>query len=161
MMDQRQRKMVGHGAVVTVFGLLAGFGLLMSLIGGFEVVPGTILEFELPGNSGAWARWHAGGLMNGLLVIAGALVIHAMEIPERLAGRLFWMLVGTGYANTAFYIGGILSPSRALTIGDNRLGESNLAGVLGLLPAFVFAFITTAAMVLVAREAFRSRPSTN
>jgi hypothetical protein len=151
--------MIGHGSVVTVFGLLAGFGLLMSLIGGFEVFPSTILEFELPADPRAWARWHAGGLMNGLLVIAGALAIHAMEIPDRLAARLYWMLVGTGYANTIFYIGGILSPSRALTIGDNRLGESNLAGVLGLLPAFVFAFITTAAMIMIAMEAFRARPS--
>jgi hypothetical protein len=151
--------MIGHGAIVTVFGLLAGFGLLMSLIGGFEVFPGTILQLELPADPRAWARWHAGGLMNGLLVIAGALVIHAMEIPDRLAARLYWMLVGTGYANTIFYVGGILSPSRALTIGDNRLGESNLAGVLGLLPAFAFAFITTAAMIMIAVEAFRGRTS--
>ena len=47
-MDERQRKMVGHGAIISIFGLLAGFGLLMSLIGGFEIFPGTILEFELP-----------------------------------------------------------------------------------------------------------------
>lgn len=155
VMDSRTRKMVGHGAIVTALGLLAGFGLLMSLIGGFEVLPGTIVAFELPADPRAWARTHAGGIMNGLLIVAGALVIHAMAVPAAVARHLSWMLVGTGYANTLFYWGGMLSPSRALTIGDNRLGESNLAGVLGLLPAFVFAFVTLAAMAILAREAFR------
>jgi hypothetical protein len=158
-MDQRLRRMVGHGAIVTVFGLVAGFGLLMSLIGGFEVLPGTLVPFDLPGDPRAWARTHAGGLMNGLLVLTGAVVLHAMRLNERTTARLYWMLVGTGYANTVFYWGGLLSPSRALTFGDNRLGDSNLAGIVGLVPAFVFAFVTTAAMLILAREAFRRPPA--
>ncbi len=155
-MDQRQRKMVGHGAIVMIFGLVAGFGLLMSLIGGFEILPGTIIEFELPGDSRAWARTHAGGLMNGMLVIAGALVIWAMKLPEHTAKHLYWMLVGTGYANTIFYWAGMFAPGRALTFGDNRLGETSVAGILGLVPAFVFAFVAIAAMLMIASHAFRS-----
>jgi hypothetical protein len=96
--------------------------------------------------------------MNGLLVLVGAILIFAMQIPARLAGQLYWMLVGTGYANTLFYWGALFAPSRALTFGDNRFGESNLAGVIGLLPAFIFAFITTIAMVMLARHAFRGTP---
>lgn len=158
-MDQRQRKMVGHGAIMMVFGLLAGFGLVMSLIGGFEIFPGYIVEFELPADSRAWARAHTGGLMNGLLVFVGAILIFAMKIPARLAGQLYWMLVGAGYANTLFYWGALFAPSRALTFGDNRLGESNLAGIIGLLPALIFAFITIIAMVMLARHAFRGASS--
>lgn len=158
-MDQRQRKMVGHGAIMMVFGLLAGFGLVMSLIGGFEIFPGYIVEFELPADSRAWARAHTGGLMNGLLVFVGAILIFAMQIPARLARQLYWMLVGTGYANTLFYWGALFAPSRALTFGDNRLGESNLAGIIGLLPALIFAFITIIAMVMLARHAFRGASS--
>ncbi len=154
-MDQRQRRMVGHGAIVTIFGLLAGFGLVMSLIGGFEILPGVLLEFEVPGDPRAWARTHAGGLMNGLLVFAGALLLWALELPDRTAKHLYWMLVGTGYANTIFYWGGMFAPSRALTFGDNRLGESNIAGVIGLAPALIFAFITTIAMIMIAMHAFR------
>lgn len=153
-MDERTRRMVGHGAIVIFIGLAAGFGLLISLIGGFEVFPGTILDFDIPGDTRAWARTHIGGLMNGMLVIIFALFIHAARLPARQAGQLFWMLVGTGYANTAFYWGGLFSPSRALTLGDNRLGETSIAGILGFLPALVFAAVLMIAMVIVARWAF-------
>jgi hypothetical protein len=64
---------------------------------------GAILEFEIFGDPRAWARTHAGGPMNGLLVFAGAFIIRAMSLAEPTAGRLYWMLVGTGYANTLFY----------------------------------------------------------
>ena len=97
--------MVAHGAIIILIALSAGFGLVISLIGGFEVFPGTIVEFGFPGDPRAWARTHAGGIMNGLLVITGALVVHAMDLPEKTASRLYWMLVGTGYANTIFYWG--------------------------------------------------------
>lgn len=156
MVDARLRRMIGHGAIVMLFGLLAGFGLLMELIGGFEIVPTVILDFDLPADSAAWARAHAGGLMNGMLVFVGAFVIFALKVSDRVAFHLYWMLVGTGYANTIFYYGGILAAGhRALTFGDNRLGETSMAGVIGLLPAFIFAFVTTIAVIIIAREAFK------
>lgn len=153
-MNSRARKMVGHGAIVLFIGLAAGFGLVMSLIGGFEVFPGSIANFDIPGDSRAWARAHIGGITNGMLVILFGLFVHAAQLPARTAGQLYWMLVGTGYANTVFYWGGLFSPSRALTVGDNRLGESNILGILGFLPAFVFAVVLMVAMVIVARWAF-------
>ena len=153
-MKTQQRRMVAHGAIVILIALAAGFGLVISLIGGFEVFPGTIIEFAFPGDPRAWARTHAGGIMNGLLVISGALVIHAMDLPEKTASRLFWMLVGTGYANTVFYWGALFAPSRAVSFGSNRLGETNLAGMLGFAPALVFAFITMIAMAMLIRHGF-------
>ena len=158
-MKTQQRRMVAHGAIVILIALASGFGLVMSLIGGFEIVPGTILQFEIPGDPGAWARAHAGGILNGLLVIAGALVTHAMALPQRTASRLCWMLVGTGYANTVFYWGALFAPSRALTFGDNRLGETNLAGILGFAPALVFAIVTMIAMVMLIRHGFSDSES--
>lgn len=146
--------MVGHGAIIIFIALVAGFGLLVSLIGGLELFPGFILGFEIPGDTAAWARTHVGGLLNGLLVIVFALFIHAARPAERMASQIYWMLVGTGYANTAFYWGGLLSPSRALTFGDNRLGDSNIFGILGFLPALIFAIVLMVAMVIVARWAF-------
>ena len=154
-MDHRQRKMVAHGAIVLLFGLLAGFGLGMSLIGGFEIFPGWILQYDMPANSAAWARAHAGGLMNGLLVIIFALILYALSLPERLSYHFYWMLVGTGYANTIFYWGALFAPSRALSFGDNPLGETNIAGIIGLAPAFIFAFITTLAVIILAVHIFR------
>lgn len=156
-MKTQQRRMVAHGAVIVLIALASGFGLVMSLIGGFELFPGRILSFDLPGDPRAWARTHAGGILNGLLVIVGALVIHAMALPERMASRLYWMLVGTGYANTLFYWGALFAPSRALTFGDNRLGETNLAGIIGFGPALVFAVVTMIAMLMLIRHGF-SKP---
>ena len=42
-LDSRIRNMIGHSAVVIFIALLAGWGLAMSLIGGFEIFPGYIL----------------------------------------------------------------------------------------------------------------------
>ena len=109
-MNRRPQRMVGHGAIVTLIALVAGFGLLIRLVGGFELLPGFILELQIPGDSEAWARTHVGGLLNGLLVFAGALLIHAMHLPERTAFHLSWMFVGTGYGNTVFYWGGLFAP---------------------------------------------------
>lgn len=153
-MKTQQRKMIAHGAVIVLIALASGFGLVMSLIGGFEVFPGTILSFDIPGDPRAWARTHVGGILNGLLVMVGALVIHAMGLPERMASRLYWMLVGTGYANTVFYWGALFAPSRALTFGDNRLGETNLAGIVGFGPALIFAVVTMIAMLMLIRHGF-------
>jgi hypothetical protein len=153
-MKTQQRRMVAHGAIIILIALAAGFGLVISLIGGFEVFPGHIARFKFPGDPRSWARTHAGGIMNGLLVISGALVTHAMGLPQKTASRLFWMLVGTGYANTLFYWGALFAPSHAVTFGDNRLGHTNLAGILGFGPALVFAFITMIAMVTLIRHGF-------
>jgi len=160
-MNTQQRKMIGHGAIVTLLGLAAGFGLTMSLIGGFEIFPGQILAFELPGDSRAWARAHAGGLMNGILVMVVALVIHAMQIESKTSNKLYWMLIGTGYGNSMFYIGGLLSQTRALTFGDNRFGETSIAGVIGLVPALIFSFVTCIAVLLIIQQAFKTDTSPN
>lgn len=153
-MNDLQRRMVGHGAIIMVIGLLAGFALLMSLIGGFELYPGNILAFELPGEGRAWARAHAGGLMNGMMVMIVALLLWALDLPERMSRQLYWMLIGAGYGNSVFYWAGVLAPGRALTFGDNRLGESSIAGVIGLIPAYIFAFVLLYAMVILARHCF-------
>jgi len=153
-MHTQQRRMIAHGAIIILIALAAGFGLVMSLIGGFEVFPGNIVKFDFPGTPSAWARTHAGGILNGILVIVGALVVHAMALPQKTASRLYWMLVGTGYANTVFYWGALFAPSHAVTFGDNRLGHTNLAGILGFGPALVFAFVTMLAMVTLIRHGF-------
>ena len=153
-MNMCLRKMVGHGAILMLIALFAGFGLAMSLIGGFEVLPGWIIAFELPSDPRGWARTHTGGLMNGLMVFVFALLFHVMKLEERTEANLSWMLIGAAYANTIFYWAGMFSPSRAVTFGDNRLGETNWIGALGLLPAFIFAFVSIVAMIILARRAF-------
>ena len=106
-LDSRIRNMIGHSAVVIFIALLAGWGLAMSLIGGFEIFPGYILPFEIPGDSSAWARAHTGGLLNGLLVLAFAWVLSSLNLDGKKSFHIWWMIVGTAYANTVFYRAGI------------------------------------------------------
>ena len=153
-MSSRIKNMIGHSAIVIFIALLAGWGLAMSLIGGVEIFPGNILFFEIPGDSSAWARAHTGGLLNGLLVLAIAWVLSTLDLNERKGFHICWMIVGTAYANTIFYWAGILAPNRAITAGSNRLGDASLAGVIGFLPAAVFAIVLMVAMVMIARAAF-------
>jgi hypothetical protein len=149
-----QRSMVGHGALILVVGMLAGVGLLASLLGGMEVWPGTILPFHLPGSTDAWVRTHLGGMLNAILIMVVALVLPVVGFDAPGARKISWMLVGTGWANTLFYWAALLSPNRALTFGDNRFGSSNLAAVLGLAPALLFTLVSLVAVAMLARQAF-------
>jgi len=55
-----QRKMIGHAMLILLIGLLAGLGLLISLIGGLEIFPGKLVALPLPGSSSGWVRFHIG-----------------------------------------------------------------------------------------------------
>lgn len=151
---QLQKKMIAQGAAVLFVGMLAGVGLLISLLGGLELIPGTITEFGIPGASEAWARTHVGGMLNGMLILLVAVLMAGIGFEGAAAGRLYWMLVGTGWANTVFYWAALFAPNRALSIADNRYGESNLAAVIGLLPALVFVVISLIAVFTLMRRAF-------
>ncbi|AKH68578.1 styrene-oxide isomerase [Spongiibacter sp. IMCC21906] len=155
-MNQVLRKMMGHGFTVLFISMCMGVGLLVSLVGGMEVIPGNIIEFAIPGDAGAWARAHVGGMLNGILVVVAALATHLMAAPEALQRKLAWMLPGTAYANLVFYIAAILSPNRALTFGDNHFGETSLAAVIGLLSALVFVIVSLVAVFLLAKESFKT-----
>lgn len=151
-----QKKMIAQGALVLFIGMVAGFGLVMSLVGGMELIPGSIIQFTIPGDSGAWARTHVGGMMNGILILLVAVLMAGIGCSEALSGRLFWMLVGTGWANTVFYWAALFAPNRALTFADNQHGESNLAAIIGLAPALLFAVISLIAVFMLMRQAFAS-----
>ena len=151
-----QKQIMGHAFLVMFVGLFAGLGLAASLVDGFEFIPGIITEFSIPGDAGAWARAHAGGLLNGIMMIAVALTITGLGCDEKMTARLKWMLIGTGWAITIFYYGALFAPNRALTFADNKWGESNLASIIGLLPALIFAFVMMYVALIMARQAFSS-----
>ncbi len=151
-----QKKMIGQGAAVMLVGMLAGIGLLMSLLGGIELVPGHIIEFKIFGEPEAWVRTHIGGMLNGMLIMLVATFMGGIGINGASANRMFWMLVGTGWANTLFYWAAMFSPNRALSFADNKLGESTLVAILGLAPALLFAVISIIAMFILMKQAFIS-----
>lgn len=147
--------MIGHGLLIIFMSMSLGIGLLISLVGGMELIPGQIIEFTIPGDAGAWARAHVGGMMNGMLIVLAALTAAHLNAEPAFSKRLCWMLVGTGYANFVFYIAALLADNRALTFGDNHFGESSMAAILGLLPALVFVIVSLIAIWGLMRLAFK------
>lgn len=155
MFNALQKRMIGHGALMLIVALGAGLGLLISLLGGVELWPGHIVAIGLPSNSAGWARTHVGGILNALLVIVVALLVPGLGFAAAPARRLGLFMIGTGWANTLFYWASMWAPNRALSFGDNRLGESNWAAVIGVAPALVFVVLSIFAVGMVARQAWR------
>ncbi len=153
-----QRTIFGHAAMVLFVALCAGIGLTMSLLGGLELPPGSIIPIEMPGDDRAWARAHSGGLLNAIMMIALGLLIPGLAFAARKAKRLAWMLVGTGWANTIFYWAALFAPNRAISLADNRWGAANWASIVGLLPALLFAFVMLYVAWCFAQQAFSGRP---
>lgn len=147
--------MIGHGMLILLIGLLAGIGLLVSLIGGLEAWPGKLFAFDLPGSSSAWVRFHIGQLLNAFLIVLVALVLPVLEFEHGSERRIGWLTVGVGWANTFFYAAALFAPNRALTFGNNRLGDANFASLIGLAPALVFAVVSVVIVVALTRQAFR------
>ncbi len=149
-----QKVMVGHGMLILLIGLFAGAGLLISLIGGLEIWPGRLVMLTLPGSSDGWVRFHLGQLLNAFLIILVALSLPVLGINPRKARFIGGWVIGIGWANTLFYAAALFAPNRALTFADNALGAANLASIIGLLPALVFAVVSILVVGVLARHAF-------
>lgn len=141
-MEAYQKRLTGHALILLIIGLLAGFMLAFSLIGGLEVLPTLFIGIPTFGTTEGWVRAHSGGIMNGLMLIAFAFIMpHCGLAVERL--QLFAKgLIFAGWANTIFYWTGNASGSRALSFTDNALGASNILGVIGYTLAVIAAFVT-------------------
>lgn len=155
MFNPLQKRLIGHGALMLLVAMLAGLGLLVSVIGGLELWPGHLVEIGLPGSTAGWVRTHVGGILNAMLVIVVALLLPGLGFAAAPAGRIGLFMVGTGWANTLFYWAAMWAPNRALTFGDNRLGSSNLAAVIGLAPALLFVVLSMIAVTMIAVQALR------
>lgn len=141
-MEAYQKRLTGHALILLIIGLLAGFMLAFSLIGGLELLPTIFIGIPTFGTTEGWVRAHSGGIMNGLMLIAFAFIMpHCGLAVERL--QLFAKgIIFAGWANTIFYWTGNASGSRALSFTDNALGASNILGVIGYTLAVIAALLT-------------------
>jgi len=150
-MSRLQRVMLANGFLVILVSMLAGFMLIFTLTGGFEIWPGTVLEFSVYGSTEGWVRAHSGGLTNGLLVLAIAFAlphIHVSSFQEKL---LAYGFVYVAWSFTVFYWLGNASANRALTFGDNAFGESSVISVLGFLPGLPSVFLVLVLLGIAAK----------
>lgn len=152
-----QKVMVGHGALLMFFALVAGLGLWVSQVGGFELIPGSIIAFTIPGTPEGWAMAHRGTPMNAIMVIAFALVLPSLGLAEKAEKWLAWIIVGAGWANTLFYYFGNFSQNRGLTFGDNRFGPGSIESIIALAPAYLFGVLSMGGMLYLAYRIFASR----
>ncbi len=155
-MNPNERRLVAHATLILLIAMLAGVGLLMSVLGGIEWWPGHILPIAVPSTPSGWVRTHVGGMLNAILMMVVALLMPGLGFGGAQARRISNFLIGTGWANTLFYWAAMWAPNRALTFGGNRLGSSNLWSVIGLAPALLFVLFSIAAIAMVARQAWRT-----
>ena len=55
---ERLQNHAGHGMLVILASMFAGFMLMFGLLGGLEVWPGVIVEFSVYGRLEGWVRAH-------------------------------------------------------------------------------------------------------
>ena len=128
----------------------------MPLVGGFEIVPGYILHFSVPGTPEGWARAHAGPALNGMMVIAVAFVLPMLDFTDKAAARPGWIIVADGWSNVGFYFFGNFTPNRGLSFGDNRFGAGDIFSTLALGPAYLFGVLALIALAIIGLKAFRA-----
>jgi len=155
MRSTLQRKMSAHGILMIFCTLLFGVGLWMHLVGGFEIVPGYIVHFNVPGTPEGWARAHSGPALNGMMVIAVAFVLPLLDFSEKAMTRLGYIIVLDGWANVGFYFFGNFTPNRGLSFGDNKYGEGDIFSTLALGPAYLFGVLALIALFIIGIRAFK------
>jgi styrene-oxide isomerase len=157
MMEKYQKLMIANAFLIIMISMLAGFMLAFGLIGGLEVYPGKIVEMPYYGSADGWARAHAGGLTNGLLIIGVALALPLISLSERMRKINVYGFIFIGWANTVFYWFGNAAASRALSFGDNPLGASNIMGAIGFGAAFAGALLIIWLLTYAALALLKSR----
>lgn len=156
-MERLQKIMIGNGLLVILVSMLSGFMLMFGLLGGLEIWPGTILPIPTYGTTEGWVRAHSGGAMNGLLVIVIALALPKLELPETTQRFVAYGFIYVAWSFTVFYWLGNAAGNRALSFGDNPLGESDIFGIIGFLPGLPSVFIVVILLAITARSVFNSK----
>jgi hypothetical protein len=156
MTHESQKQWFGHGVLMILATLVGGLGYWMFLLGGFELVPGYILHFQLPGTVDGWRRAHTGPAMNGLMVIAVAAVLPSLGFTANKAKWLGWLIVADGWSNVIFYFFGNFAVNRGLSFGPNVFGEGSAFGVIALAPAYLFGVLAMGVLAIIGWQGVRT-----
>ena len=124
---------------------------MFNLLGGFEIWPGQILKFSVYGTTEGWVRAHSGGVTNALLVMAIAFALPHVNVSAFQEKFLAYGFIYVAWSFTVFYWLGNASANRALTFGDNQLGESSLVSVLGFLPGLPSVVLVVVLLVIAVK----------
>jgi len=156
MSNDTQRQWFGHGVLMILATLVGGLGYWIFLLGGFELIPGYILHFQLPGTTDGWRRAHTGPAMNGLMVIAVAAVLPTLGFSATKEKWLGWLIVADGWSNVLFYFFGNFAVNRGLSFGPNVFGEGSVFGVIALGPAYLFGVLAMGVLAIIGWQGVRT-----
>jgi uncharacterized membrane protein YhaH (DUF805 family) len=89
-----QQLLVGHGALVLLWGFVVGFGFLFFLLGEITLwpIPGSV-AYQMPGTYDAWRMAHLEGILNGFGLWIVALVLPLVPLESRGRRRLTYAMI--------------------------------------------------------------------
>lgn len=136
------RRVIKHGLMVILIGLLCGFGLGFAINGvvGLSPIPIT-WEYTMDAPPRAWRSAHVGAICNGLMAILIAAVLPYVELAASTLRRIATGIIVVIWGNTIFYVASLWAPNRGLSFGDTQAGPGNLAGVIAYISAVVAAVL--------------------
>ncbi|MGB5812592.1 MAG: hypothetical protein WBG86_18800 [Polyangiales bacterium] len=156
--EQLQHKVIGHGMLVLMVGLIAGVMLTFSLLGAVALWPLPTWEMAIPGSTRGWVSAHVGGVLNGVMIPALALLITKLGLEGKKAFWVGWGLITIGWGNTLFYWAANFSDNRGLSPAATSMGSGGvwaalayIGGVVGMVFAFVVVWILARAAFEKAR----------
>lgn len=151
-LKKSQRLLLGHGALVLLFGFIMGFGFLFFLIGKIALwpIPGSI-DIQLPGTYDAWRMAHMEGISNGALLWILAVALPSLkgfiEKPRRIAIAMIivaWTIV----------IASALDPLFPNARGLELTSTSSLANNIAFFLFYIGIVTATGVLIVIAKEAF-------
>lgn len=98
MSERRRARLVMHGALVFLVGMLAGFPFAFAILGKIALWPFAI-DWTVPGDVRGWRMAHLEGVLNGLLLIGVAAVGGLLRLEDRQHGHLVAALLITAWGN--------------------------------------------------------------
>ena len=120
---RHQQLLIGHGALVLLFGFIVGFGFVFFLLGKIALwpIPGSI-DYQLPGTYDAWRMAHLEGIMNGFALWIVAAVLPFMPFAAKGIRNLTWgFILIAWFIVVASLFDPLFPDARALEYGRNAL----------------------------------------
>ena len=142
MNSNDRARLVYHGAIVLLVGLLCGYPTVVESLSG----PGRL-----------WHTAHEALLMIGIWLLASSSVLPALALERREASGLFWSLVAMGYGFMIAVIVQAITGVEAFEPGRSPASilafTGSAVGILGALLASLLTLKGARAAIAVARRA--------
>ena len=152
-------KVMGHGMLVLLIGLLSGIGLIFSLLDAVTLWPLPAWDVSIPGSTRGWQAAHVGGILNGVMIAGVAVLMTKLSLTGKRALWVGWGMIITGWANTVFYWAGNFSANRGLSMTETPYGTGDIWGALAFLGGGAGMVFTIAAVIILALGAFEKAKS--